>query len=135
MLLCHRAATRRWYPDVWDFPGGHVAGEESRRSALVREVREELGVDVAIVDLAPLPHAELVDEDLHLSTWRVDSWTGDPVNAAPDEHDAIGWFTLRQALALPLAHQGYPALLRRFAAQRPSASAFLQESRIHSEGT
>ena len=29
MLLCHRSAGRRWYPDVWDFPGGHVEGGES----------------------------------------------------------------------------------------------------------
>ncbi|WP_433427484.1 NUDIX hydrolase [Nonomuraea sp. CA-141351] len=24
VLLCHRSAGRRWYPDVWDLPGGHV---------------------------------------------------------------------------------------------------------------
>ena len=27
VLLCHRSPDRRWFPDVWDFPGGHV--EES----------------------------------------------------------------------------------------------------------
>ena len=24
VLLCHRSPRRRWYPDVWDLPGGHV---------------------------------------------------------------------------------------------------------------
>lgn len=114
VLLCHRAATRRWYPNVWDFPGGHVDGDESPRSALVREVIEELAVDLSQVELPSEPHYELVDGDLHLSIWRINDWTGDPQNVAPDEHDTIGWFTLLDALALPLAHPDYPALLTRF---------------------
>jgi ADP-ribose pyrophosphatase YjhB (NUDIX family) len=24
VLLCHRSAERKWYPNVWDLPGGHV---------------------------------------------------------------------------------------------------------------
>ena len=119
VLLCHRSATRRWYPDVWDLPGGHVDGDEPPRAALVREVQEELAVILAESELAPVPDAELVDEDLHLSVWRITSWRGDPVNAAPDEHDALGWFALRDALALPLAHPDYPALLTRWATHPP----------------
>jgi 8-oxo-dGTP diphosphatase len=45
LLLCHRAPTRRWYPDVWDFAGGHVEPEELPEEALRREVLEELGVE------------------------------------------------------------------------------------------
>ena len=116
VLLCHRAVTRRWYPDVWDFPGGHVEDGESKRSALTREVREELSVDLSSDDVAAEPHAELVEEGLHLSIWTITSWSGDPVNAAPDEHDLLGWFSLREAMALPLAHPHYPALLKRLAA-------------------
>lgn len=55
-LLCHRSAARRWYPDVWDFPGGHVDGDESPRSALVHEVHEvheELAVGLSDVELPP----------------------------------------------------------------------------------
>lgn len=40
VLLCHRCAARRWYPDVWDLPGGHVEGGESPGTALAREVYE-----------------------------------------------------------------------------------------------
>ena len=47
VLLCHRSARRRWYPDVWDLPGGHVESGELPGRALVRELREELGITVA----------------------------------------------------------------------------------------
>jgi 8-oxo-dGTP pyrophosphatase MutT (NUDIX family) len=83
---------------------------------LVREVREELSIDLALHDVAPQPHAEVAKDDLHLSIWRVTAWTGDPFNAAPDEHDVIGWFSAREAAALPLAHADYPALLTRLTA-------------------
>lgn len=46
-LLCHRSPERRWYPDVWDLAGGHVEAGESPARALVRELREELGVSIA----------------------------------------------------------------------------------------
>ncbi len=81
----------------------------------MREVREELAVDLSRCDVAPLPHFQLVDDDLDLSIWKIDSWVGDPVNATPDEHDAIAWFALHDALALRLAHPDYPALLTEFA--------------------
>ncbi|WP_428833210.1 NUDIX hydrolase [Micromonospora coerulea] len=39
VLLCHRSAGRRWYPDVWDLPGGHVEEGEDPKESLVRELR------------------------------------------------------------------------------------------------
>ena len=37
VLLCHRSPQRRWYPDVWDLPGGHVERRELPGAALARE--------------------------------------------------------------------------------------------------
>lgn len=112
MLLCHRTPTRAWFPNVWDLPGGHIERVESPRAALVRELREELAVEVAESAVPLRPRWQLVETGLQLSVWRIDTWLGEPVNAAPDEHDEIGWFSLTGALALTLAHPGYPALLR-----------------------
>ena len=49
-LLCHRSPHRLWYPDAWDLPGGHVESPENPEQALMRELREELGIGIAISD-------------------------------------------------------------------------------------
>ena len=111
VLLCHRSPERRWYPDVWDLPGGHVEPGELPGSALARELREELGIDIAAPSGPPLQ--EVHADTFEMQIWLIEAWTGSPVNVAPDEHDAIGWFT-RDALAdLSLAHHSYPAMFSR----------------------
>jgi 8-oxo-dGTP pyrophosphatase MutT (NUDIX family) len=98
------------YPDVWDFPGGHVEPGESLTDALVRELAEELGVVVP----APGGAADLVLDDVawHLSVWVITSWEGEPRNLQPDEHDDLAWFGRADALALDFADPEYRDLLR-----------------------
>jgi 8-oxo-dGTP diphosphatase len=47
-LMVHRSPQRRWYPDAWDLPGGHVEVGEVPRLALVRELQEELGITAEV---------------------------------------------------------------------------------------
>ncbi|MCZ2847236.1 GNAT family N-acetyltransferase [Modestobacter sp. VKM Ac-2978] len=109
VLLGHRAAGRRWYPDVWDLPGGHVEDGESELAALRRELREEVGVQVAGVD--PEPVARLLDEDLQLAVWSVRDWAGEPVNCCPEEHDELRWVAPDELAELSLADARYVDLL------------------------
>jgi 8-oxo-dGTP diphosphatase len=63
----------------WEFPGGKVAAGETEAAALVRELKEELGV--AVTDCRPfmrLSH-EYDDRKVELSLWLVESFSGDPV--------------------------------------------------------
>jgi 8-oxo-dGTP diphosphatase len=105
VLLVHRSPTRRAYPNVWDLPGGHLETGESELTALVREMREELGVEIApvSVDLLCRLEAGRGEDAVLLSTWLVGDWEGTPTNIAPDEHDQIQWFRLGELP--PLAHE------------------------------
>ena len=112
VLLCHRHPDRRWYPNVWDRPGGHIDAGESPTDALVRELREELGIDidpagaVSVLRSSPGP-------DLDIEIWAVASWDGDIVNAQPDEHDEIRWFGVEELGELTLADDDVAVACRR----------------------
>ncbi|HEU4807729.1 MAG TPA: NUDIX domain-containing protein [Homoserinimonas sp.] len=110
-LLALRSATKAWYPGVWDLPGGHVETGESTQQALVRELWEELGIEVAAPITEPLLRLQQAGEDL--SIWRIDSWNGTVRNAAPEEHDEIGWFSLHQSRQLDIASTDYRRMLER----------------------
>lgn len=109
ILLVHRNAGRRWFPDVWDLPGGHVDQGEEPTESLVRELREELGIRAS--EPSGPPMHEIRGATFHMRIWSVDEWTGTPVNAAPDEHDAVAWFEASHLGSLRLAHEPLLPLL------------------------
>lgn len=62
----------------WEFPGGKVAADESEGAALVRELWEELGIEV----IASRPFMRLrhsyPDRSVELSMWIVERFAGTP---------------------------------------------------------
>ena len=100
VLLAHRHPARRWYPDCWDLVGGHVESGELPHQAVRRECLEELGVQVH--DAVPIPMT-FSDPALEMHAFPVTRWAGDPVNAAPEEHDDLRWFRPGDLAGLAMA--------------------------------
>jgi 8-oxo-dGTP diphosphatase len=62
----------------WEFPGGKLHANEAPRAGLVRELREELGVEVLEAEsLIRYPH-DYPDKTVWLDLWLVTSWRGEP---------------------------------------------------------
>jgi 8-oxo-dGTP diphosphatase len=101
VLLVHRRPSRRWYPDCWDLVGGHVEPDESPHQAVRRECLEELGVHVLQPRSVPMT---VRDPTLQMHAFLVVRWEGEPVNAAPEEHDDLRWFRPSELAALTLAN-------------------------------
>lgn len=99
-LLCHRHPERRWYPNVWDLPGGHIEDGETPAQTVSRELSEELGVRAT--RWVPLEtHVDVPDAETH--AFAVVEWEGEPANLAPDEHDELRWVGADELACLPLA--------------------------------
>ena len=111
VLLCHRHPDRAWFPGVWDLPGGHIEDDERPVGALARELAEELGISL----VAPPPEPARVvhpSHDVELQVWVLTRWDGTVTNLAPEEHDALGWFSSAELDDLEVADPGILDLCR-----------------------
>lgn len=99
---------------LWEFPGGKVEPTETEPEALVREIREELGCEIAVHEkLAEAEHA-YPDLELTLALYRCTLISGEPVAR---EGQLVRWAGAEELAALPFAEADLPFLphLRRWA--------------------
>jgi 8-oxo-dGTP diphosphatase len=114
ILLGKRAPFERVCPDRWDIFGGHLEPGEGPADALVREIREELGVTASkFVECTTLIEYESrLGGPAAFHLYVVRRWDG-RISMLGDEHTELGWFTIPQACVLPdLAHPEYPGIFR-----------------------
>ena len=107
-VLLTRRAEGQHLAGMWEFPGGKLEEGESPETAVVRECREECGIDVEVSDILDVTHHRYPDKDVLLLFYRCDLiarevqhlQVADHVWVTPDE---IGQYPLPPADARVVA--------------------------------
>ena len=81
---------------AWGLPGGKIDFGERASDTAVREIREELGIDIALTGLACI--AETIDkgDGRHwvAPVYEARIMAGEPRIMEPEKHGGWGWFAL-----------------------------------------
>ena len=111
-ILIAKRPPGRSLAGLWEFPGGKVEPGESPEHALVRELAEELGIEIAAADLAPLTFASHAYPDFHLlmPLFLCRRWRGE---VTPHEGQELLWVKPAELVsyAMPPADEPLKAVL------------------------
>jgi 8-oxo-dGTP diphosphatase len=108
VLLAKRPEGKRM-AGLWEFPGGKVEAGETPEEALIRELQEELGIDVHQSCLAPGPFISHAYEDFHLlmPVFLCRKWKG---ILTAREAQELAWFRPNQMFSLPMPEADKPLI-------------------------
>jgi len=97
-ILIAKRPNKKHLSGFWEFPGGKVEKGESPEYALVREVKEELNIDINNKCIAPLTFSEFDYKKFHLLLllYVCRRWEGEPMSMEKNEIKWVKANTLRQ---------------------------------------
>lgn len=94
---------------LWEFPGGKIEADERPEQTLIRELEEELGIEVKEDCLAPFTFASHVYTEFHLlmPLYLCRRWEG---IASAREHSAIKWVKPKELASYPMPPADLPLI-------------------------
>lgn len=107
VLTCRRNAERS-AGGLWEFPGGKVEPGESAEEALIREIREELGVDIEVGELIHRATTPTDTAPVDLSSYA--ARLTDAVPTSSTDHDALRWLQPDELRSLRWAKPDRPVV-------------------------
>ena len=87
------------YPGMWDVPGGHVEKGETPEQCIVREMKEEIGLDLRVFQLFSVTE---FDDRTEYTFWQKANLDLDKVRL--NEGQRLKWFTKDEASNIELAY-------------------------------
>ena len=108
VLIAQRPAGRPM-AGLWEFPGGKVETGETPEATLIRELKEELGIDVKEDCLAPLTFASHRYPDFHLlmPLYVCRRWEG---TVRAHEHERLAWVRPNRLKDYPMPPADVPLI-------------------------
>jgi 8-oxo-dGTP diphosphatase len=108
ILLTRRKANVP-YPLLWEFPGGKVEPREDPRDCIVREIREELAIEVAVMGIYEVIYHRYPERTVLVLAYRCQWLSGEIIDLDVAEHrwvaaGELGMFPLLPA-DVPLAER------------------------------
>ena len=94
-------------PGMWEFAGGKVEAGETQPKALIRELREELGIEAVPARYVASHQREVSQRLIHLHAWHVPEFS---VQLKAHYHSALVWCTPEDAFTYALAPADIPLL-------------------------
>ena len=94
---------------LWEFPGGKVEAGERPEQTLIRELQEEIGIDVKEDCLAPLTFASHAYEEFHLlmPLYICRRWSGDVIAR---EGQKLAWVRANRLRDYPMPPADIPLI-------------------------
>src|ERR1700688_1251786 len=100
IVVLRRAARMPYQPGAWDLPGGHLALAEDLEQCLLREVKEETGLEIAIERL--LGVNKMPSEPYIQAFYACRSLVYRKITLRPYEHAESRWVTPEEMAAMEL---------------------------------
>lgn len=99
-VLLARRKSGKTHAGFWEFPGGKIEETESAETALIRELKEELGIRVTIGAHFFTSEYAYADFSIRLLSFLV--FTDDSIEGSSD-HDLMEWVSAEEILSYNLA--------------------------------
>ncbi|MBN2414254.1 NUDIX hydrolase [bacterium] len=100
------------YPDMWDVPGGHVEPGETPEACIIREMKEEM--DLNLEGFSLLSKLEFSDR-IEYTYWKEEDLDIDAIDLT--EGQRLKWFSREEAARTPLAY-GFNTIVESFFSSR-----------------
>ena len=92
-ILLSRRYQTGYMDGHYSLPAGHLEDGETIRQALVREVKEEIGIIIKPDDIVLVHTMHRKEEDIRVDLFfTANSYQGNPTNAEPEKCDDLSWF-------------------------------------------